>query len=77
MIMQFDELPHYLTVKRETVGDTVKVQVESKIHVNRLVDCPTQWSVGFVQDKPNTFRNDVLCWVIRRYGLVPAPLRYQ
>ena len=77
MIMPFSELPHYLTVKMETVDDIVKVRVESTIHTNRVVDCPTQWSVGFVQDKPNTFRDDVLCWVVKRYGLAPAPLRYQ
>lgn len=77
MVMHFSELPYYLTVKQVIENDTVKVQVESKIHVNRLVTCPTQWSVDFVKSKPNTFRNDVLCWVIRHYGLTPAPLSYR
>lgn len=75
-VIHFPELPYYLTVKQIVDGDTVRVQVESKIHVNRVVDMPTQFSVGFVNDRPNAFRNDVLSWVIKRYGLTPEPVRY-
>jgi hypothetical protein len=75
-VMTFPELPHYLTIKKVVDGDTVKVQVESTIHVNRLVTMPTQFSTDFVRNKPNTFRNDVLCFVVRRYGLTLSPRHY-
>ena len=81
--MHFPELPHYLTVKRiierdeyAREGGTVRVVVESTIHVQREIEMPTSFSLGFVQTYPNRFRNDVLCFVTKTYGLKPEPLRY-
>ena len=70
-IIQFSELPYYLTVKKIINDDSVKVVIESKIHVNRLVEMPTSFSIGFVQERPKTFRNDVLNFVVRRFDIAP------
>lgn len=69
--IQFPELPYYLTVKKIINLDenNVKVMVESRIHVNRRVEMPTSFSIDFVQTRPNTFKNDVLNFINRRYGL--------
>lgn len=81
--LHFTELPHYLSVRTITEhdqfhkeGGTVSVEVESKIHVNKVVKLPTLFSVAFVRDKPNTFRSDVLSAIISRYGLKQEPLSY-
>lgn len=75
-VMQFSELPHYLTVKKVVDGDTVSVVVESTIHVEKVVKMPTSFEVEFVRLYPGTFRADVLAFVVNRYGLKKEPVRY-
>lgn len=74
--IQFPQLPHYLTVKKGTNNNTVKIFVESTIHVNRIVEMPTSFSIDFVQSRPNQFMGDVLGFVIKRYGLKLEQVRY-
>lgn len=74
--MPFPELPYYLTVYQITEGNTVRIEVESKIHVNKVVEMPTSFSTDFVASKPGTFRKDVLDFIIRRYGLKLEPPKY-
>ena len=77
-IINFTELPYYLTVKKivDTEKDTVRVEVESTIHVNRIVKMPTEWSIDFVQEKPNQFEGDILAFVVKQYNLKPNPITY-
>ena len=75
-VMQFSELPHYLTVKKIVDDDTVSVVVESTIHVEKVVKMPTSFSIAFVASYPGSFRADVLAFVVKRYGLQREPLRY-
>ncbi len=76
--LHFPELPYYLTIKKETdlSTDMVTVWIESLIHVERIVKMPTQYSAGFVRDKPSEFERDILGYVIKAYGLKPQPLKY-
>lgn len=72
--MLYPELPYYLQVNNVVEGDTVSIVVESRIHLNREIKLPTQYSVGFVRDRPKQFRSEVLLAVVKRYGLkLPEP----
>lgn len=76
MLMHFPELPHYLKVKRIVDGDTVSVAIESNIHAEKVVKMPTSFSIGFIDLYPGRFRDDVLAFVVKRYGLKQEPVRY-
>lgn len=77
-IIHFSELPFYLTIKKLTNYDTntVKIVIESKIHVNKIVEMPTLFSIDYVRSEPNAFRSHILSFVVKRYGLHPAPMKY-
>jgi hypothetical protein len=82
-LMHFEELPSYLTVRKiahldpdDHEGGTVRVEVESQIHVDRVVTLPTQFSVAFVNDRYEQFRLHVLSAIVKQYGLRPEPTRY-
>jgi len=69
--MVFPELPHYLTIIRkiDKENDQVNVTIKSRIHVNKVVEMPNTWSIGFVQHRYRQFRSDVLSFVVKRYHL--------
>lgn len=75
-VIPFPELPFYLTVRAVTEDDIVSVEVESTVHVEHVVKLPTQYSVEYVQTRPNRFRLEVLSAVVRRCGLEVEPFRY-
>lgn len=76
--MDFPELPHYLTVKATVDGDKerVSVSVESSIHVKRESKMSISFTMGYVETYPTAFRNEVLAYVVKKYGLKADPLRY-
>lgn len=81
-VLQFPQLPSYLSVTFRTEdggfeGGTVKVTIHSTIHVNKSVEMPNQWTVGFVDRYPNRFMGDVLRYVVKQYGLSLSPPKYQ
>lgn len=55
---------------------TVKVEIHSTIHCNKVRVMPNAWSVGFVRWKPNQFRGDVLSYILRVYSLTQDPVTY-
>lgn len=73
----FDCLPYYLKVYRKIENDTVKVEIHSRIHVNKVIEMPNSWSAEFVRDRPNQFMGDVLHFIVNRYGLKEQPLKYE
>ena len=77
-VMQFSSLPYYLTVIKITdrTNDLVTVLVRSKIHVNKEVKLPMQYSLDYARDKPNSVAADVLSAVVKRFGLTAEPLKY-
>ena len=75
--MHFPEFPYYLSVFRYVENDTVKVDIESSIHVNKKITLGNSWSVEFVRVKPNRFHADVFSAVIKRYGLKKQPTKYE
>lgn len=78
-VLNFPQLPYYLTVKKVTdySTDTVKVLVESKIHANKAVELPMQFSIGFVQARPREFEGDILGYIVKRYGLKLQSTKYE
>lgn len=80
--MYFSELPYYLSVHLtveecpESSEGTVKVEVHSKIHVNKVHRFPMSWSQGYVRKYPDRFRMEVLAYIIELYGLKAEPIRY-
>ena len=76
--MFFSELPYYLTVVKvvDRENDLVSILVRSKIHVNKEVKLPTQYSIDYARDKPNSVEADVLSAVVKMFGLKPEPLKY-
>jgi hypothetical protein len=77
--LHFPELPHYLTVEMvyDKENDDVRVVVHSTIHVNKTIMHPMQWTKGFIDKRPKEFAGDVLGWIVKVYGLKPAPFRYE
>ena len=67
----FPELPYYFTIVRkiDKENDRVTVVINSRIHVNKTIQMPNTWSVGFVQDRYRQFRSEILSFVVKRYGL--------
>jgi len=74
--MSFPELPFYMTVNKVIEGEIIGIEVESQVHVERVVKLPTQYYSDFVQSRPNQFRLEVLHAVVRHYGLKLEPVRY-
>lgn len=79
MLMHFDELPYYLTVEaiENEDGDIVSIKVISTVHMRRTIVCPMGFSKEYIEHKPNSFRKDVLKWIVKTYGLRPTPLKYE
>ena len=77
-LIHFSELPYYLTVfsKLDKKQNTVKVEIHSRIHVNKVVEMPNGWSTEWVVANPSGFRSDILAFVIKRYGLIKEPVKY-
>ncbi len=76
--MHFPELPYYLTVWKiiDSDSDTVSIEVESKVHVDKITKLPASYSTGFVATYPNRFSAEVLAAVIKRFGLTKNPTTY-
>lgn len=76
--IKFSELPYYLTVRKiiDEDNDIVSIEVESKIHVNRIIKLPTQYSIDFVRCKYNQFECEVLSQIIKIYGLKLQPAKF-
>lgn len=76
--MHFPELPFYLEAYKvvDPDTDTVHVEVESSVHVNRLVRLPGSYSTKYVSCRYRDFMGGVLTSIVRRYDLKPEPLRY-
>jgi hypothetical protein len=77
--MHFDSLPYYLKVfqcyNKET--DTVHIEVVSRIHVNKLIKLPTEYSLGFVQKYPIGFRGEVIAQIVKQYNLKLSERKYE
>lgn len=71
------EFPHYLSAFATLENDTVSVVVKSTIHVNKEVKMPHSWSYDFVYTRPLQFVSDIRGFIIKRYGLKLAPMRYE
>lgn len=76
------EMPTYTTLNGNTYTDdregrTVTCEVHSTIHVNKVVTLPHSWSEGFIAARPQEWRGDIIGTIVRRYGLKPAPFRYE
>lgn len=74
----FNELPYYLSIYaiRDDENDCVKVEIHSRIHVNKVVEMPHSWSIDFVDSYPTRFMGDILSYTIKRYGLTVQPTKY-
>lgn len=77
MQLHFTELPHYLTVYIVTKGDSVRVEVHSTIHVNKVNTLSGSYSAEYVTDMHSQFRSDVFDKIVRAYGLTKQPVSYQ
>lgn len=76
--LYFPQLPHYLTIWRiySQKSDTVTIEVESTIHVNRITKMPNSYSWEFFADRYPEVAGDILSFCIRRYGLELQPTKY-
>ena len=72
----FPQLPYYLTVSMIVGNDTVTVEIESTLHVEKLIKMPNSWHVLFVNSRPNGFREDVLNFIVKAYGLKLDEAKY-
>ena len=74
--ISFPELPYYLKVKRVIKDDIVSFMVESKIHVNKEAVPVANYFIDYAQSHPNAVRDDVLCAIVKRFGLKLDPPHY-
>lgn len=76
--IHFPELPYYLSIYKQVdrENDNVKVVVRSRVHVNKEIVLPGQYSLDYVRDKQTCFLGDVFCKVIEIYGLKKEPTKY-
>jgi hypothetical protein len=76
--MHFPELPYYLTVYKviDTTKDLVSILVRSKIHVNKEIKLPMQYSIDYARENPDSVRAEAFSAVVKRFGLKPEPLKY-
>jgi len=76
--MNFPELPHYFTVKAtvDVEKERVSVEVESSVHVKRKEKMSISFTMDYVETYPKSFRNEVLDYIVKRYGLKAESLRY-
>lgn len=78
--LHFPQLPYYLTVflvvDKDKDKDLVSAIARSRIHVNKEVKLPMQYSIDYARDKPNSVEADVLSAVVKRFGLKAEPLKY-
>ncbi len=76
--IKFNELPYYLSIYMivDKENDCVKVEIHSRIHVNKVTEMPNSWSIDYVDSYPRRFRADILAHIIKRYGLQTQPVTY-
>lgn len=76
--LHLPQLPYYLTVFLvvDKEKDLVSAIARSKVHVNKEVKLPMQYSIGYARDRPNSVEAEVLSAVVKRFGLSPKPLKY-
>ena len=77
-IMHLPQLPYYLTVFKvvDTSKDLVSILVRSKVHVNKEVKLPMQYSIDYARNNPGSVEADMLSAVVKRFDLKPEPLKY-
>tara|TARA_R110000868_G_scaffold411153_1_gene702006 strand:+ start:406 stop:660 length:255 start_codon:yes stop_codon:yes gene_type:complete len=77
-IMHLPQLPYYLTVFKvvDTSKDLVSILVRSKVHVNKEVKLPTQYSIDYARTNPGNVEADALSAIVKRYDLKPEPFKY-
>lgn len=73
------QMPYYLSAIGRVYekDDLVKVDIHSKIHVNKKIEIPNSWSLSFVKERHKEFMGDVIHFMVKRYGLKPAPFRFE
>lgn len=76
--MHFNELPYYLSffMITDEKNDCVKVEIHSKIHVNKIHEMPHSWSIDYVATRPQSFAEDVFSYAIKVYDLKPNAVTY-
>ena len=76
--MHLPQLPYYLTVFKvvDAAKDLVSILVRSKVHVNKEVKLPMQYSIDYARTNPGSVEADVLSAVVKRFDLKPEPLKY-
>ena len=77
-IMHLPQLPHYLTVFKvvDTSKDLVSILVRSKIHINKEVKLPMQYSIDYARTNPGSVAADVVLAIVKRYDLKAETLKY-
>jgi hypothetical protein len=83
--MGFAELPdNFIVIAKcekwvgafNIIHHSVKVEIHSSLHVEKIVNMPNSFSRDFVEEYPETFRRDVLNYIIKTYGL-RMPFKYE
>ena len=76
--LHFPQLPYYLTafLVVDKDKDLVSAIARSRIHVNKEVKLPMQYSIDYARNNPGSVEADVLSAVVKRFDLKPEPLKY-
>ena len=76
--MFFPEFPYYLSFFKliNNKTDTVKVEIQSKVHKGNIFLMPHTWTKEFIAKNPGEFRDDVFRHTINRFGLKRQPVKY-
>ena len=77
-IMHLPQLPHYLTVFKviDAAKDLVSILVRSKVHVNKEVKLPMQYSIDYARNNPVSVATDAVLAIVKRYDLKAETLKY-